>query len=596
MAAPEARESRAAISLLAVLVAAKAAMLAGRQVPVSAWMPFVYLWQDVLVALVFGVAGRLLRRPVVTWTCYGLLAAYAALNVPVALELASPLSTNMLRAARGPLADSIAHALTWHNVGAIGVVLVVASIAPWLTRRLPERAGARVALPALVWIFIGALATPHMDTHGWHRNAIGGLVPAAVPVAASAPTPADWRASPFPSPAGPPDLDLRALGGTARGNNVLLISLESTAAQYLGIYGAPRDPMPRLTSFSRRALVFDRVYAAYPESIKGLFGTLCSRFPAYGTATEIYSEAPCRSLPGVLKDEGYRTALFHSGRFDYLDMRSVIDGRGFDVLEDAGAIGGDVQSSFGVDERSSVDRILGWMDALGASDRFFVTYLPIQGHHPYATTAPGPFEGRTEFDRYLNALHEGDAALGRLLDGLRVRGRDRDTLLVIAGDHGEAFGQHAGNSGHTQFIYDENIHVPFVVALPGWSGTGGDGRTLGHIDRIDRVGSLIDTAPTILDLLGLPQPSLQHGVSLLDPAPRMALFFTDYSLGWLGLADGCWTYRFQVESARSSLYDACADPGETTDRSRELGDRVQAYRTRLEGWATSEREALRRRR
>lgn len=573
-----------------MLVAAKAMMLAGHHVAFSVWTPFVFVWQDVLVALALGAADRLLRRPSLTWTSYGLIVGYVAINVPVSLELSSPLSLSMLAAARGPLADSMAYALTLRNVGALAAVLAVGLAAPWLASRVRVRTGGLVVIAAMAWIAIGVAGTPRLDTRGLHRNAIGALVPAAVPVAAAGPAPADWRVSPFDAPARD---DLSRDRGTARGRNVLLISLESTAAGYLGLYGAERDPMPNLTRLARQATVFERVYAVYPESIKGLFATLCSRFPAYGTPAEIYASVPCESVAQTLKDAGYRTALFHSGRFDYLGMHAVIDHRGFDVLEDAGAIGGHVNSSFGVDEDATVNRLLAWTDGLAPSDRFFVTYLPIEGHHPYATTAPGPFEGRTEFSQYLNALHESDASLGRLLDGLRARHRDRDTLIVVIGDHGEAFGQHEGNSGHTLFIYDENVRVPYLIAMPGW-GRGDEGAASGR--RVDRVGSLIDTAPTILDLVGVPKPALQQGVSLLLPAPRLALFFTDYSLGWLGLADGCWKYLFQVESSRSSLFDVCTDPGEVTDRSTDHADRVRAYRDRLERWTSAEREAIARRR
>ena len=450
-----------------MLVAAKAIVLAGHQVPPSAWAPFAYFWQDVLVALAFGAIARLMHRPIVTWLCYGVLAGYVAINVPIALELSSPLSAMMLRAARGPLADSVAHGVTMKNVAGLVAVLGVAAVAPWLTGRMRHIRDGRMAMAAAAWVAIGVAGMPHVDTRGLHRNAIGALVPAAVPVAASGPAPGDWRASPFAAASG---VDLRYERGLAKGRNVLMISLESTAAQYLGLYGAPRDPMPNVTRLAGRAAVFERMYAAYPESIKGLFATLCSRFPAYGVATDAYADVPCASIAQTFKDDGYRTALFHSGRFEYLDMRSVIDHRGFDVLEDAGAIGGHLDSSFGIDEGTTVDRILGWLDGLAPADRFFVTYLPIEGHHPYATTAPGPFKEGTEFSQYLNALHESDASIGRLLEGLKARGRDRDTAVVIYGDHGEAFGQHEGNRGHTLFIYDENVTraVPDRHAGLGW--------------------------------------------------------------------------------------------------------------------------------
>jgi lipoteichoic acid synthase len=349
--------------------------------------------------------------------------------------------------------------------------------------------------------------------------------------------------------------------------------------------------MPNLTRLAQRAVVFDRMYGVYPESIKGLFTTLCSRPPAYGTEPEIYADVPCDAMPQVFKNHGYRTALFHSGRFDYLGMRSIIDHRGFDLLEDAGAIGGHTDSSFGIDETSAVDHILGWIDHLEPADHFFATYLPIAGHHPYATTAPGPFRGNTEFTQYLNALHEADAALGRLLDGLRARHLDRDTVVVIYGDHGEGFDQHDGNRGHTLFVYDENIHVPFLFALPGWGDASPAASAPIHIDH---VASLLDLAPTVLDLAGLPRQPRHEGVSLLNQQPRMALFFTDYSLGWLGLVDGCWTYRLQVEANSSTLYDSCQDPAERRDRSLEHADLVTNYRDRLTSWIQHERRNLQR--
>ncbi len=95
---------------------------------------------------------------------------------------------------------------------------------------------------------------------------------------------------------------------------------------------------------------------------------------------------------------------------------------------------------------------------------------------------------------------------------------------------------------------------------------------------------MIDIAPTILDLLGLPAAPLHEGASLLKPRERMALFFTDYALGWLGLRDGCWKAIVEVESRRSRLFDVCRDPGETSDLSREQADRADAYRERLEAW------------
>ena len=430
---------------------------------------------------------------------------------------------------------------------------------------------------------VGCAGVAQVDTRGLHRSAVGALVATTFPRVAAAPGTVDWRSSPY---AARSRQSLMHLAGSLAWRNVVLIVLESTSHRHLDLYGAPADPTPHLTALGQNAIVFNRAYSVYPESIKGLFATLCSRYPAFDVPPETFRDVPCASLARILKHAGYRTSLFHSGRFRYLGMEAVIRNRGFDLLEDAGAIGGRIDSSFGVDEASTVDRMLGWIDSLDRKDRFFLTYLPIAGHHPYASSGDGPFEGRGDFPAYLNALHEGDEALGQLLRGLRERRLDENTLFIVFGDHGEAFGEHPGNFAHTLFIYDENVRVPYVIAAPG--------QIVGQV-RVERPASIIDTAPTVLHLLGLSEQTAHQGTSLLLPAPRMALFYTDYSLGWLGLTDACWKYLHALDTGRSQLFDTCADPLERHDRAREFPDRIAAYRDQLKGWAAAQKDALERR-
>jgi Sulfatase len=585
--AAQSRHALKALCLFAVLLTARAITLFGRPagggVPISVWSPIAYLWQDVLVALLFLAIFRALgrfQRPPIAWAVYALAVAYISINVPVTLVLSTPLTWTILRAARGPLADSIVHAADARNLAALALPAAVGLTFPLLLARRPIRVRRWVLIAAVAIAAAGPFAVSRVDTQGWHRNAFGALAATSFPRLAPRAGTADWRASPFGTHTGQ---DLTRLRGSMRGRNVVVVILESTGARHLGLYGGTPDPAPNLTALGRRSIVFERAYAVYPESIKGLFATLCSRYPAFDTPPELYADVPCASLAATLATAGYRTALFHSGRFAYLGMRSVIDHRGFEVLEDAGAIGGRVDSSFGVDEASTVERTLGWIDSLRKGERFFVIYQPIAGHHPYASSTEGPFSGDDDFARYMNAVHEGDAALGQLLRGLRERQLEEDTLVVVFGDHGEAFGEHQGNFAHTLFIHEENVRVPYVIAAPG---------AIAEPIRVNRVASVIDTAPTILDLLGLPRAAAHQGESLLGPESRMALFYTDYSLGWLGLTDGCWKYLYEIDSRRSRLFDVCDDPGETSDRAKSFPERVDAYRERVRGWAAAQKEAV----
>ncbi|MCI0651399.1 MAG: sulfatase-like hydrolase/transferase, partial [Planctomycetes bacterium] len=300
---------------------------------------------------------------------------------------------------------------------------------------------------------------------------------------------------------------------------------------------------------------------------------------------EDYAAAPFPTIASALKEEGYRTGLFHSGLFDYLGMRAVLAERGFDALEDARSLLGGERTSFGADDRAMVARLLEWLDAAPAAEPCLSVFLPIAGHHPYGAPVAGPFPVREEFDEYRNALHFADGVVGALLDGLAARGRLERTLIAITGDHGEAFEQHPGNVGHVFYLYEENVRVPLLIAAPGIEG---------FARRVRGCASHVDLAPTLLDLLGIAAPPGFEGRTLLGPEPRLALFAADYSLALVGLRDGDWKFIGDPGGDHGELYDLAADPRETTNLSLRDSDhaaRAALYRDHLAAWARAQHDA-----
>jgi lipoteichoic acid synthase len=575
-----------ALSVFVVLVVAKLLAVAGRPVPVTGWATMALVWQDALVALVFFALSRGLRRPALERAVYVVVVTFALVNLPVERALGSPLTMQMLRATSGTIGDSFRYYATPGNVLALASVVITAVGAPVafarVSRTVAPRSGLLTISGAILIVVLGRIGAGRVDMSGFDRTPLVALVRStqvrvAAAEAAHSAVSADWRRSPFGETTGE---DLRSLRGIASGRNVLLIVLESTAARYLRSYGAPDDPTPQLTALASDALVFDNAYSVYPESVRGLVALLGGHFPALDVATEAHAAQMTQSLAATLARHGYNTALFHSGRFMYLGMDALLARAGFDTLADAGAVGGEVNSSFGVDEPSTVRALLRWIDAQHPETPFFAAYLPIAGHHPYAHALAGPWREANAFDRYRNALYDGDAAIGQLLTGLRARGLDRSTLIVVVADHGEAFGQHPGNFVHTLAIYDENVRVPMFIAAPG----------LSLSRRVSRVASLIDVTPTIADLVGVERPTGQteSGESLLEPRSRMALFFTDYSLGLLGLRDGCTSVIYEIETRRSRMYDLCVDPRQEHDIAAAHAARAAVYREHLLRWSAAQ--------
>jgi hypothetical protein len=592
-------------------------MLEGQRPPVTLWTWPALFWPDVVTALAyFPIDAILARRRRAAWTLFPAVLLYVAANVPVARVLSSPLSWNMWRAAGGPLADSILVYLTWENVAAIALVAGsgMGSALALRGRRLPALAA--IAAAALALLVAGlAAASSAGPLRGLERNALTILLETAAPRIgdAAAPRIGDAAAAAPRAPAavssagavrreiprpraetglnadrggeGPEPSPLAPLAGAARGRHVVLVVLESTAARYLRPWGATEDPMPFLGRLAASSALFESAYCVYPESVKSLIALLCSRYPAVDTSAEDYRTVTTPSLARVLGERGYRTALFHSGRFLYLGMRALIENRGFEVLADAGDLGGRRESSFGVEEDATVERLLEWLAGTrkeGGAPTFTV-YLPAAGHHPYFTARPGPFSEETEQGMYLNALREADQALEKLVEGLRGLGMYEDSVLLVVGDHGEAFGQHDGNYGHSLFLWEENVRVPLVLAAPG---------LIVREERIGGMASTIDLAPTVLDLLGVEAPLGYRGQSLLRELSRAAFFFADYSLALLGLRDGRWKAIHELDSGHTALFDLGEDPGETRDVAQRHPRLAEAYRERLRDWAAAERRSV----
>src|SRR5690606_24753449 len=120
-----------------------------------------------------------------------------------------------------------------------------------------------------------------------------------------------------------------------------------------------------------------------------------------------------------------------------------------------------------------------------------------------------------------------DGFLEPLLGPL-LAGGDEPALVVVTGDHGEALGDH-GEMTHGLFAYEATLRVPLLLWGPGVE-PGRDERAVGHVDIL----------PTVLDLLGLPQPAGLPGSSLVEPElPPRALYFESLSAffnrGWAPL-------------------------------------------------------------
>jgi arylsulfatase A-like enzyme/Tfp pilus assembly protein PilF len=348
--------------------------------------------------------------------------------------------------------------------------------------------------------------------------------------------------------------------------NLLVITLDTTRADSLGVYGGEGDHTPNLDRLAREGILFKDCVTPVPLTLPAHVSLFTGRTPLAHQVRNNgrYALAPSETTMA----ERFKAAGFRS----YAVIASyVLLGRfglnqGFDEYDDSldtykalnsynTEIPADVVSS----------RFLGWL-ADHKDERFFAWVHFYDPHEPYRP--PAEYRGGAAASGdpkrlYLGEVEFMDHHVGRILEGLKSLGLGPRTLIVAVGDHGEAFAEH-GESGHAIFCYEENIRVPLIIYRE---------TALARRRVVEERVSLTDILPTLLDVFGLETgrglqgrsfaPVLRPGKDVLQPRPfylESLYGFEDW--GWAplsGLIDG--DLKF-ISLPRPELYDLRRDPGE----------------------------------
>jgi lipoteichoic acid synthase len=369
--------------------------------------------------------------------------------------------------------------------------------------------------------------------------------------------------------------------------HVVLFVLESTPAEFLGAYGSTLGVTPALDQWARRAPVFENIYAHAPATNKSLFSILCSTYPwiSYKSESE---ERPNISLPSIvseLRARGYATGFFSSGDLNFQRAAEFLRARGFGYLEDytqrknSRTLYRSERWPFlnGSDDISTAESLANWfVQQHRATSPVFGMLWTNMTHYPYFTDSILHRFGTDEnlLNRYLNALHVGDTALATLMKSLEKAGIADETLVVVVGDHGEAFGRH-NQLSHASGIYEENCHVPLLLI----------NSKLFNGQRYATVGGLIDIAPTIMEILGMPPSQQWQGRSLFsDHRSGRTYFFSPWSDYLFGYRDGNMKVLYNASRDRYEIYDLSRDAEERINVITNQPDQIGHGVSRLGGW------------
>lgn len=364
--------------------------------------------------------------------------------------------------------------------------------------------------------------------------------------------------------------------------NVILITLDTTRADHLGCYGHPGGATPNLDDLAAGGVLFEQCTSVAPLTMPAHSSLFSGLYPfehgVRDNGTFALSEA-VTTLAEVLSGEGYFCAGVTSA---VVLNREFGLGQGFAEYRDLHTVVAREPARRGVVEINAEETTRHALELLdgaqGRAQPFFLFIHYFDPHEPLIA----PARLREQFKNpYLAEIALVDEQLGRLFAALEKQGLRERTLIIVTADHGEGRGEH-GELTHAHFVYDSTLAVPLILSRPGQVGAGA---------RIAAQTRVIDVAPTVLDLLGVPGLRGARGVSLrplLDGAAadmNLAAYgetlAPHFSLGFSplrALRQQGWKY---IHGPRPELYQVGQDRGETRNLAEAEPQRVAEMRQQL---------------
>jgi arylsulfatase A-like enzyme len=343
-----------------------------------------------------------------------------------------------------------------------------------------------------------------------------------------------------------------------RARNVILITVDALRADAVGFGGATHPTTPALDALAARATVFSRAYTAAPMTRRAFPSLLGGRYPSNIRWRDLQTKYQYTVsgqddvyLAEAAGKAGLATACVLA--FSYARLGHFDQGFQINKVHPASKSPRETNADRIVDD--ALVQLEAWR-ADPKQPRFFLWLHFYEAHYPYERHDGIDF-GDSEQERYLGEVRWIDGQLARLFAALTTLGLADDTAIVFTADHGEEFGEHGGK-WHGD-LYPEDLHVPLLVYVPG-----------GAPRRIDAPVSLIDVAPTTLDLLGVAAPAEYDGESLLPlidgetPADRVvfAELFPDVKVPRriVALIERDWQLIVDFQLGVRELFDLRADP------------------------------------
>ena len=351
--------------------------------------------------------------------------------------------------------------------------------------------------------------------------------------------------------------------------NVLVVLVDTLGYDKIGYYGYERNTTPNVDRLAKRAIVFWNAFSTSSHSDYSQTAFLSSRHTLINNQQNFFYEYPRRFAWDVLKDEGYSTAYFGSQDDNWAYINYYWNTSNLDVYRPSLADGeydyGGGKAKKDYDEKTSRDAI----EWLNETEESFFLYVNFQApHKPYSYPEdvknsyflpdnPEPIytdviRGKPNHNRYDNAVRYADRQFGKIVDFIESEGKMNNTVIVFTTDHGEDLLHRHNESGHGMSVYNEEMHVPLVLYIPG----------VEHQDIYDNVAQ-IDFFPTLFDLLDYSTPEEFQG-KIMRENNRIIFYIQSFRYMIGSIKDNI-KLIFDMHGEEIEVYNLTEDPEELND-------------------------------
>ena len=353
----------------------------------------------------------------------------------------------------------------------------------------------------------------------------------------------------------------------ARPRNIVLITVESLSASFIGHYGNTEKLTPNLDQLINKSMVFDSLYANGNRTVRGLEALSLCIPPSAGES--IIKQKRNRmgnlSVGAVLKQHGYTVQYLYGGDSYFDNMGDFFSHNGYEVIDRSAIKPADVTFAniWGVCDEDMFNKSLEVFDTDAKRGKpFFGQIMTTSNHRPY--TYP---EGRIKVDGNPHtrdaAVKYTDYAIGKFIEQAAKKPWFDNTVFVIIADHC------ASSAGKTTLPVDR-YHIPCLIYSPK------------HIapQAVKTVCSQIDVMPTLLSMLGLPYQVSFTGQDIFAPNYHPRAFMATYqNLGYF--ENNCLTILSPVRKVEQFgvTFDKEGEAVETPlkKNKQELVRKAQAY-------------------